>query len=156
MAFEAITIETQEQMDELFKDRVARAEKKFEGWISPEDLTGKLAAKDEEISNLTAQITDLEKEKSEFDTKLADKDKTIKQYEIGSAKTKIANELGLSYDAVDFLKGEDEDAIRKSAKTLSELLKKNKSGMPEPSSEKGTPDSKTAALKEMLAQINNR
>lgn len=156
MAFEPITIETQEQMDELFKERVARAEKKFENWTSPEDLAGKLAAKDDEISTLSAKITDFEKEKSEFDATIAEKDKTIKQYETVSVKTKIANELGLSYDAVDFLKGEDEEEIRKSAKTLAGLIKK-KSSMPAPSIDsEGKPDTKKAALKEMLAELNNK
>lgn len=151
--FTPITINSQEELDNMFKDRVARAEKKFEGYISPEDLAGKLAVKDDEISKLSATLSDLNKEKEEFDNQIAEKDKTIKQYETDSAKTKIANEMGLSYDAVKFLSGEDEDSIRESAKSLSALVKANHT-QPEPNYDNPQVDKKTANLKSMLSDLN--
>lgn len=122
MSFEPITINSQEELDAMFKDRVARAEKKFDGWISPEDLSGKLADKDKEIDSLSATIKSLNDEKATFDTQLAERDTKIKQYEIGSVKTKIAHELGLSYEATQFLQGEDEESIRTSAESLKGLV----------------------------------
>lgn len=121
--FEPITINSQEELDAMFRDRVARAEKKFEGWTSPEDLSVKLADKDKTINDLSASLDELNKAKSTFDEQLAEKDKTIKQYEIGSVKTKIAHELGLAYEATQFLTGDDEDSIRKSAESLGGLIK---------------------------------
>ena len=46
---------------------------------------------------------------------IADRDSKIKGYEVSAMKHRIAHESGLSYDAVDFLQGSDEDTIRASA-----------------------------------------
>ena len=122
-------IESQEQFDALVQERIARAKdsvrKEYDGWVKPDDLSGQLADKDKEIASLTAQISTLNEEKSAFDGTLAEKDKTIQQYEIGSVKTKIAHEMGLSYEAVSFLQGDDEESIRKSAESFATIIKAN-------------------------------
>ena len=73
----------------------------------------------------------------------------IKGYETESVKTRIAHETGLSYEAIEFLKGDDEDSIRKSAESLKGLV-----GMtnvtPLASTEGSSGDATDAALRNTL------
>ena len=113
-------IETQEQLDAVLGERLKReretVRKEFDGFLSPEDAAKKYAG---------YLSPDAEKEKYKdylSPEEAAKKDAKIKGYETDSVKTRIAHEAGLSYDAVNFLKGEDEDSIRKSAETLKSLI----------------------------------
>lgn len=155
MAF--TVIETQEQLDAIVGDRVARAKdsvrKEFEGWISPDELTKQTESLSSQIDGLNDQIKTLTGEKTTLETQLSEKDSKIAEYETASVKTKIAREFGLSYEAEDFLQGSNEDAIRKSAETLKTLVgsgAKAPAFNPEP---KLGGDPKDAALKEMLNEM---
>lgn len=151
-------IETQEQLDAIVGDRVARAKesarKEFEGWISPEDLTKKTDDLTKQLNGLADQVKTLTDEKSALETQLTEKDGKIAKYETDSVKTKIAREYGLSYEAVDFLQGEDEEAIKKSAETLKALVGQRTEPLGNPELPPGgSGDSKDAALREMLSNI---
>lgn len=115
-------IETQEQLDAVVGERVARARettrKEFEGWISPDEFTKQTADLTEQIGGLTDQVKSLTDEKTALTTQLEEKDGTIAKYETDSVKTKIAREVGLPYEAVQFLQGEDEETIRQNAESL--------------------------------------
>ena len=127
-------IETQEQFEERLRDRLKReretTRKEFEGYLSPDDV--KERYKDhlspEEVAKLNSKI---------------------KGYETDSVKTRIAHETGLSYEAIEFLKGDDEDSIRKSAESLKGLV-----GMtnvaPLASTESNAGDATDAALRNTL------
>ena len=91
--------------------------KEFGGWISPEELT-------KQTDELTKQIQTLSDEKVNLQTQLTEKDGKIAKYETDSVKTKIARELGLSYEAAEFLKGDTEDDIRASAESLKGIVGK--------------------------------
>ena len=125
-------IETQEQLDAVIGERLRKAKdsvrkeyegylspddaKKYEGYLSPEDVAKKYEGylSPEEVAKKYAGFLSPEE--------AAKKDAKIKGYETDSVKTRIAHEVGLSYDAVSFLKGEDEESIRKSAETLRSLV----------------------------------
>lgn len=113
-------IETQEQLEEVLKERLKReretAKKEFEGYLSPEDVAKKYTGylSPEEVENKYKGYLSPED--------AAKKDAKIKGYETDSVKTRIANEIGLSYNAVGFLRGEDEESIRKSAEALKGLV----------------------------------
>lgn len=125
-------IETQEQLDALIGERIKKAKesakkefegylspeeaKKYEGYLSPEDVAKKYEGylSPEEIAKKYAGYLSPEE--------AAKKDAKIKGYETDSVKTRVAHEVGLSYDAVSFLKGEDEESIRKSAESLKNLV----------------------------------
>lgn len=113
-------IETQEQFDDMVRDRLKRerdtVKKDYEGFLSPADVAekykGYLSPEDIEA-----------KYKDYLSPEEAGKLRTkVKGYETDSVKTRIAHETGLSYDAVQFLKGEDEESIRKSAESLKGLV----------------------------------
>lgn len=120
-------INTQEEFDAAIKDRLAREAKKYEGYTSPEDLEKIKAGQKAEIDKLNEAKSALEKEK---DSIIAERDAKIKGYETSSAKMKIARETGLSYEAMDYIQGADEEAMKKSAETLKALIGNGTSAPP--------------------------
>lgn len=140
-------IETQEQLEEVLRDRLKRerettrkefdgflspdaAAEKYKGYLSPEDVEAKFKdhLSPDEASKLRAKI---------------------KGYETDSVKTRIAHETGLSYDAVQFLRGEDEETIKKSAETLKGLMGTTLVA-PLASTEQALPDATDAAIRNTL------
>lgn len=113
-------IETQEQLEEVLKDRLKReretAKKEFEGYLSPEDAAKKYAgylSPEDEAKKYAGYLSPEE---------VAKKDAKIKGYETDSVKMRIAHEAGLSYEAAAFLRGEDEESIKKSAESLKGIV----------------------------------
>jgi len=117
---------TQEEVNKLVGQ--ARLEgkeigrKEFEGWISPDEAAKQNDELNNQLNSLSDQIKNLNEEKENLQTQLNEKDGQIANYEINSVKLKIARETGLSYEAIEFLQGGDEEAIRKSAESLKSLV----------------------------------
>ena len=108
-------INTQEEFEAAMKDRLAREAKKFEGYTSPADLEKIKTSHKAEVDKLNADMAAKLKEK---DDSIAEKDAKIKGYETSSAKMRIARETGLSYEAMDYIQGSDEESMKKSAEEL--------------------------------------
>lgn len=109
------TIETQEELDEIIKNRIERERAKYAEYLSAEDVqkikdTYEVAAKEE-----TEKYTALEKERDELLTK-------VKGYEVGTLKTNVALQNGLPIGATDFLSGETEEELTESAKKLASMF----------------------------------
>lgn len=125
MAFEPIT--TQEQFDTMIQERIGKAKdsvrKEYEGWISPKDLEEKTSGLNKQITDLNGTIDGLNDKIKNHDQEIADRDSKIKAYETSSVKIRVAREKGLPYEAVEFITGEDEDSIGKSADALKGLFK---------------------------------
>ena len=121
---------TQEEVNKLVGQ--ARLEgkdagrKEYEGWISPDELTKQREELTKQVEGLNEQIKTLTDEQASLKTQLTEKDGAIAKYEIDSVKTRIAREFDLSYEAIGFLQGEDEEAIRKSAESLKSLVGTNR------------------------------
>ena len=157
MAEEFKIIESQEQLDSVIKGRLERERVKYTDQIT--ELTKKLEAKDSEvqkqISELTQALNTAKEEKEGFNKTLAERDAKIKEYELHSAKTQIAHELGLSFEAVNFLQGSDVDEIRKSAESLKELVGARTAPLanPEPQVVNTVEAAKDAALRQMSRDL---
>ena len=148
---------TQEEVNQLVgKARLEGKEagrKEFEGWVSPDELAKQTAGLNEQLAGLNDQIKSLEGERTDLQTQLTEKDGKIAKYEIDSVKTRIAREAGLSYEAIEFLQGDNEEAIKKSAEALKGLVGKPPVpplGNPEPNDKISSSDK---ALMEMLSNI---
>lgn len=148
---------TQEEVNKLVGQ--ARLEgkdagrKEYEGWISPDELTKQKEELAKQVEGLNEQIKTLTDEQTSLKTQLTEKDGTIAKYEIDSVKTRIAREFDLSYEAIGFLQGEDEEAIRKSAESLKNLVGTQR---PAPSFNPEMPpeeDGVTAAFKKLNPNI---
>lgn len=130
-------IETQEQLDSIITERISRAKesvrKEFEGFISPSDLEAKTKDLNGQISSLQTALNESNEKIKGFDAQIAERDTKIKAYELGSVKTKIASELGLPLNAIDYIQGDSEESIRTSAEGLKTMF--GASAMPKASNE---------------------
>ena len=128
MAFKVI--ETQEELDSIIKERLERERTKYNGYMSAEDVqklkdTYEATAKEE-----NEKYSALEKEKEDLMAK-------VKGYEVGTLKTKVALANGLPIGVTDYLKGETEEELTESAKTLSSMF--SSKADPKPKEPEGTP-----------------
>lgn len=121
-------ITTQEEFDSAIKARIERERRTItEKYSDYEDLKNKVGGFEKQISDLNGALDSANKKIATYDDEIAKRDAIIKQHESHSAKTRIAHEVGLSYDAIDFLRGDDEDSIRQSAESLKALVGKSHS-----------------------------
>lgn len=143
-------IETQEQLDKIVGDRLKEereaVKKEYEGYLSPKDVDAKYAG-----------YLSPEDEKEKYKGYLspedaAKKDAKIKEYETESVKMRVAHELGLSYAAAGFIKGDDEESIRKSAESLKSLVG-HQPAPPLADPEGKLSDDKDEALKQTLRKL---
>lgn len=152
-------IETQEQLDSIVNERIKgereAQEKKYSGYISPDDYKVKTGDYEKKISELREELNGANTKIAGYDKEIADRDLKIKGYESHSLKTRIAHETGLSYEAVDFLKGDDEDSIRKSAESLKSLVG-TAATAPLATTEKPDAADKDAALRQTLKNLKEK
>lgn len=145
-------IETQEALDKIIGERLSRDRetqaKKYEGYVKPEDYAAKCKEYDDTISGLQESIEDSKSIAKELESAKTQ----LKNYEIGSVKTKIAHEMGLPYEMAGRLRGETEEDIRKDAETMKSLFPK-KAAPPLRSDEDTTTDSNKAAMKKMINEL---
>ena len=124
--FVPITINTQEEMDALFKDRVARAEKKFVGYVAPDAVEALKADYEKQLSEnakaLEAASTASAEKLTELEKAIADKDAALKANELSKAKTTIALQMGIPFELAERLTGTTEEEIRKDAEMLSSVV----------------------------------
>ena len=154
------TIETQEELDNIIKDRLDRNTKKitaevtkqFEGYISPDDAAKSKKALEDEITKLTAQIT-------EKDTKIADITAKNTAYETAAVKAKIAREYGIPAELADRISGTNEDEYKADAENLAKFVAAGKPTAPmfsaEPSGNVGQTTSTDAALMAVLNTLSD-
>ena len=144
-------IETQEELDNIIKDRLKReresTQKRYEGWISPEDHQKALDASNKAFD-------DFKKAHESDEQTIADLTAKNKAYETASLKSRIAHEVGLSYEWIDRIGGEDEESIRKDAESLKKLVGAGAQPIPTKNTEAGEDvDSGKAALRKVLNGI---
>ena len=149
--FQAIT--TQEELDSIIKDRLKRDReaqtKKYEGWISPEDHQ-------RAITEANRAFDDYKAAHAGDEQTIADLKAKNQEYETAALKSRIAREVGLSYEWIGRITGTDEKSIRADAESLKELVGSQTTPAPLPPKSTETPpaDSKMAAYKSMLSDLN--
>ena len=148
-------IETQEELDNIIRERLARereaSNKRFEGFISPEDHKRAIAEANKSFDDY--------KKAHEGDAKtIEDLNAKVKTYETASLKSRIAHEVGLGYEWIDRIGGDDEESIRKDAESLKTLVgngatvvlpTKNMEGT-------GSDNGKDAALRQVVSAIKSQ
>ena len=112
-------IETQEELNNIIKDRLKReresTEKRFEGWISPDEHA-------KAIAESNKAFDDYKKAHEGDEATIKDLTAKNKAYETASLKSRIAHEVGLSYEWIGRISGEDEKSIRADAESLKKLV----------------------------------
>lgn len=152
-------IETQEAFDAAIKDRLNRQTEKhnaeienlkarFADYETLKTSNAELLAKAEGMSKKAAE----EAEKcAGYDSKVAEYEAKIKQYELKDLKAKIAGEVGLTNEAIDFLQGETEEDIRASAEKLQKIVPRPVA--PLANSDRPEPNAERAAMKELTKNL---
>ena len=149
--FQAIT--TQEELDTIIKDRLKRDReaqtKKYEGWVSPEDHK-------KAITEINKAFDDYKAAHEGDAQTIADLKAKTQEYETASLKSRIAHEVGLSYEWISRIGGTDEKSIRADAESLKNLVGSQTTPAPLPprSTETAPADAKAAALKSVLSGLN--
>jgi hypothetical protein len=148
------TIETQEELDNIIKDRLSRntktvtaeVTKQFEGYISPD-----------EQAKLTKKMDDLKAELTKKDNTIADLKAKNTAYETASVKTKIAREYGIPEELADRLSGTNEEEYKADAEALSKYVSASHTKDPAPSfdGESGGRNTVDAALGSLLDGLTN-
>lgn len=144
-------IETQEDFDLAIGERLKReretVEKKFEGYLSPEDVQKKYEG--------FLSPDDVQEKYKDYLTpeQAREKDSQIASYEKKSKKVQIAMDAGIPYELADKISGETEEDMKKDAKTIAGFLKK-KGSYPEfhPDDTDGK-KTKNEAMKKMLNNL---
>lgn len=166
MAFKVI--ETQEELDRIIGERLTREreqnDKKYAGFSEAQEKAKKydeLLAKDLEgqIKKLSDDLAAEREKHSTTDKTIADLTARATKAESSVLKSRIAHEAGLPYELADRLTGDDEDALRDDAKTLSEFIRPNNAPplrTNDPSGGGNTRESATqAALAALANSLNN-
>lgn len=146
-------IETQEELDNIIKDRLKReretTQKRYEGWVSPEDHQ-------KAITDANKAFDDYKKAHESDEQTIADLTAKTKKYETASLKSRIAHEVGLSYEWIDRINGEDEKSIREDAESIKKLVGSGSTPLPTKNPEAGESyDSGKNALKSVLNGLKN-
>lgn len=144
-------IETQEQLDAIMKDRLERkakeVEKKYEGFLSPEQVEAKITEASKQIASLSEQL----KEKETEISTLNDKTKAL---EVDAIKIKVVNDLGLPFGLASRLSGTTEEEIKADAESLKTFVAPVKvPPLANPEGEK-TVDPTTSALIAMAKDLS--
>lgn len=152
-------IETQEELDRLIGERVARAEKRgeekaAEKYADYEEIKKQLEDQKTTIEDLNSQLSAQTESASTSAQELEDLKAKVHKYETDSVRTRVAHEEGLPYELAARLSGEDEETIRADAKALAELVGKNKPAAPLGGQEPvAQGDSRDSAFREMLSDL---
>ena len=116
-------IETQEQLNEVIKDRLERERKTVEARFSDyEELKNQNATLQEQMSKLNKQLQERQKASDGLNQTIADLNQKVQKYETDSAKTRIALEAGLPYGMAQRLSGGSEEELRADAESLKKLM----------------------------------
>jgi len=121
-------IETQEQLDALIGDRIARAEKKAQENAAKEyadyaELKKKVTTYEAQLADYGKKLTEAQENAKGHTAEVDGLKAKIKEYETASVKARIAHEVGLPYELANRLTGDTEEAIRQDADILAKYYK---------------------------------
>ncbi len=155
------TIETQEELNAIIGDRVAKAraserkavEEELETKYADYDsIKSQLAEKESRITELGNQLDQAKNAGSTNTKTIEELQAKVHKYESDSVKTRIAQEYGLDSGLANRLTGETEEEIRKDAQNLKEIVGTRMRRV-EFHSENQSDNDTRAALKSMLQNM---
>lgn len=154
-----IAITTQEQLDSVIGDRLKRSEekwqKKYEGYLSPDEVNARTSELEKQLKDSNNALDGMNKKYSEMEKSIAEYDSKIKGFEVSALKHQIAHENGLSYDAIDFLQGNDEESIKASAEKFKSLVGKSHT-TPNFQNEPNVSSDKDASIKKLAQSLSTK
>lgn len=148
-------IETQEQLDAVIRDRIARAEKKVaDGYADYEELKKAKADYEQQIADLTEQLKAKDEAITGNNDVVSQLQAKVKDYELASVRTRIAHEVGLPYELANKLAGDDEDTIRADAQKMVAFIKPKQVAPIGAAEPEISADPHKAAMQNLIHSIN--
>ena len=143
-------IETQEELDKIIKARLERdretTAKRFEGYISPEEHQ-------KALTDANKAFDDYKKAHEGDEATIKDLTAKNKAYETASLKSRIAHEVGLSYEWIGRISGDDEKSIREDAESLKKLVGSGQTVVLPTKNPEANENTKDNAYKQVLSSI---
>ena len=151
------TIETQEELDRIIGERLARQKEKYAGLEKLESRVKELEKTNAELLATIDSNSKLLAEKDEFisakESELAEVNQVVEKFKGTQLRTQIALRNGLPYELVDRLQGSDEESLQADAERLSAFIKP-KPVAPLKDVEPVVGDDRTTAMRQMLQELN--
>lgn len=144
------TIETQEELDNIVKERIRREREKFGDY---DDLKKRVSELETENSALKSTVEDNKQTRAELDAQITELQGQVSNYETASLRTRIALQNGLPYDLADRLQGADEEALKADAERLAGFMRPATHQAPLRDTEPPIGDDKTMQMKQMLREL---
>lgn len=140
-------IETQEELDRIIQDRLARQKEKFADY---DELKTKNVELESQIGTLQATIEKSKTTSADYDSQISELNTKIAGYETANLRTRIALQNGLPIDLADRLVGDDEESIKADAERLAGFVSKPKPIPPLKDTEPNLGDDENSAYKNLL------
>lgn len=144
------TIETQEELDNIVKERLRREREKFGDY---DDLKKRVSELESENGALRATVEETKQTIAKSDAQITELQGQVSNYETASLRTRIALQNGLPYDLADRLQGADEEALRADAERLAGFMRPATPQAPLRDTEPAIGDDKTMQMKQMLRDL---
>lgn len=144
------TIETQEELDNIVKERIRREREKFGDY---DDLKKRVSELESENGALKATVEETKQTIAESDAQITELQGQVSNYETASLRTRIALQNGLPYDLADRLQGSDEEALKADAERLAGFMRPATHQAPLRDTEPPIGDDKTMQMKQMLREL---
>lgn len=152
MEFKAIT--TQEELDNVIKDRLARQKETIESQYQDyETIKAEKEKLEQQVNTLNATITETNEKYANYDTELSGLNAKVAEYETANMKTRVALKYGIPYDLAGRLVGADEESLTKDAEKLAALVKQKEPIAPLKNVEPQLGE-KDGAYKSLLENLN--
>lgn len=121
------TIETQEQLEEVLKERLERERKKYDGFVSPEDVQKIKDGYEEKIKNSKkydgyTSPEELEKIKKDLKEKISNLTSENNKLKSTKLKSDIARKYNIPEGMISRLQGDTEEELSKDAEELSKFM----------------------------------
>lgn len=113
-------IETQEELDNIVKERIRREREKFSDY---DELKKRVSELETENGTLKTSIEETKKTITESEAQITDLQGKVSNYETASLRTRIALQNGLPYDLADRLQGTDEASLTADAERLAGFMR---------------------------------
>lgn len=144
------TIETQEELDNIVKERLRREREKFGDY---DELKKRVSELESENGALKATVEETKQTIAKSDAQITELQGQVSNYETASLRTRIALQNGLPYDLADRLQGADEEALKADAERLAGFMRPATTQAPLRDTEPAMGDDKTMQMKQMLREL---
>lgn len=152
MEFKAIT--TQEELDNVIKDRLARQKENIESQYQDyAEIKAEKVKLEKQVITLNETIKETNEKYANHDMDLSELNAKLKDYEISNMRTKVALQHGIPFDLANRLVGEDEESLTKDAEKLASLVVQKEPMAPLRNTEPQI-NEKDGAYKSLLENLN--